>query len=272
MSQWKTASCRVCMRRVTWGCLPSPPNEPSPTSSPMRTPRSKSETACFTIKKNVKQPRPAGTRSSVHERGDDQVPRRLLALAVCLDVVARLEVLVDHLALQRAHRLERHRPSVVYRRLGRLVGRSSQRRGASLPIAAGVDDQSLAIVASTEGDPIRQVLDGVDGLAVRTDDRPQVLAREFRRNPVGVLTDPHLGIDVELVRDPVEQLLNASRRRTQSGFHRYLLLPERFFFFRGGGGGASRVRGRVAVCVDAAASPGSGFGRAPRRSPPSPPL
>ena len=76
---------------------------------------------------------------SVHERRHDEPSVGLLALAVRLDVVTALQVLVDDLALERAHRLERDRPPVVDRGLGGLVGGGPQRDGAALAVAGGVD-------------------------------------------------------------------------------------------------------------------------------------
>ena len=42
---------------------------------------------CFTVKKNVKRPGRPRAAALLHQRGHDQPPVRLLALAIGLDVV-----------------------------------------------------------------------------------------------------------------------------------------------------------------------------------------
>src|SRR3981081_3530919 len=187
-NQRNSDSWRTCIRSVTWGCLPSPPNDPSPISRPMITPRSKSERllidpscsgsiGCFTVKKNVKPPEagprphdrarheqghrmgppPApAPRVSVDERCHDEPPRGLLALAIGLDVVARLQVLVHDLALERAHRLEGHRAGVVPGPYRSLVGRRAERHRSALAVAGSVDNHALARVEALECDPVRE--------------------------------------------------------------------------------------------------------------------
>ena len=73
------------------------------------------------------------------EGRNDEPPGGLLALAVRLDVMAILEVLMDHLALERAHRLERNRAPSADGRLGSLICGGSQRRGAPVAVAGSVD-------------------------------------------------------------------------------------------------------------------------------------
>src|ERR1700760_162693 len=81
----------------------------------------------------------------INERGDDQAPRRLLALAVGLDVVPSLEVLVDDLPLERGHGLEGDRAPVVDGSLRRLVGRGAERHGSALAIAGSIHHDALAV-------------------------------------------------------------------------------------------------------------------------------
>lgn len=59
---------------------------------------------------------------SIDEGGHDKPARGLLALAVGLDVMARLEMLVNDLALECVHRLQRHCAAVADRGFGGLVG------------------------------------------------------------------------------------------------------------------------------------------------------
>src|SRR5438309_1995544 len=77
------------------------------------------------------QPRPPKPRAPdasllLHERRYDEAAVGLLALAVGLHVVTALQVLVDNLALERAHRLEGNGPALVDSRLCRLVRRGTQ--------------------------------------------------------------------------------------------------------------------------------------------------
>ena len=108
---------------------------------------------CFTVKKNVKRiGRRRATRGGARERlrqstsGATTSRRGLLALAVRLDVVARLQVLVHDLALERAHRLERDGTVVVNRGLGGLIGGGAQCDGPALAIAGGIDHDAFARV------------------------------------------------------------------------------------------------------------------------------
>src|SRR5436305_104216 len=79
----------------------------------------------------------------VHERRDDQTTIGLLALAVRLDVVAALQMLVDDLALERRHRLQRDRTAVVDGGLGSLVGSGPERDRAAFAVAGRVDHDAL---------------------------------------------------------------------------------------------------------------------------------
>ena len=132
---------------------------------------------CFTVKKNVKHPPSAagsassGVRQSVHERGDDEMPSGLLALAVGLDVVTILEVLVDHLALQRAHRFKRDGATIADGALGGLISGRPERLRPAFPVAGGIDDHRLAVAVATRGDPVGEMLNGIDRLAMVADEQ-----------------------------------------------------------------------------------------------------
>src|SRR3954466_15417621 len=92
--------------------------------------------------------RPAGERRSPEscvlrepvsaERRHDEVAVGLGALGVGLDVVAVLEVLVGHLALRRAQRIEGDRALGAHGVRGGLVGLALQRLLAALAIARGI--------------------------------------------------------------------------------------------------------------------------------------
>ena len=114
------------------------------------------------------------------QAGHDEVAIGLGALGVRLDVVAVLEVLVDDLALGRAHRVQRDRAAGAHGVGGGLVGLALQRLLAALAVAGGVDDHAHArgrrVVAGRGLE--REVLDGVDRLAVAADEQPEVVALE----------------------------------------------------------------------------------------------
>src|SRR6202012_3530145 len=117
-------------RNVTWGCLPSPPNEPSPTRRPTTNPWSNSVNSAirgvlarnlFHRQEKRETPRVDRDRRLIHERRDDQMPRRLLAFGISLDVKPSFEVLVHYLPLLRAHRVQGYRMLIADRGLGGLV-------------------------------------------------------------------------------------------------------------------------------------------------------
>ena len=132
---------------------------------------------------SVQRARPTcftGETRRQRRRGDDEVPVGLVALGVRLDVVAVLEVLVHDLALGRAHGVQRHRPAGAAARVGGLVGLAVQHLLAALAVARGVDGHPHGLVAAgvAVGDLEREVLDGVDRLAVAADEQAQVVALE----------------------------------------------------------------------------------------------
>ena len=90
---------------------------------------------------NVKPRSPAGALR--HERRDDEVAVRVLALAVRLDVVAVAQVLVDESALPRGHCVERDRAA---ERTASLAAFSAWRSSASAaaPVAGGVHAHAQA--------------------------------------------------------------------------------------------------------------------------------
>ena len=138
------------------------------------------------------------------------------------------------LALGRAHRVQRDRPAGAGGPRRGLVGLAVQHLLAPLAVARGVDRHPHRLVAArvAVGDLEREVLDGVDRLAVAPDEEPEILAVQRGADPVVVLD--HLEVvDVEPERrgDLPEQLLDAI------GSLGHLRLPERFFLRRGGAGG-----------------------------------
>jgi hypothetical protein len=133
-------------------------------------------------------------------------------LAVRLDVVPGLQVLVDDLALEGAHRLELDRATIVYRGLGSLVSSGFQRYCAPFAIAGRVDDDPQWRSAATKRYAVCEVLDRVDRLAVVPDQQPEVLADELRVDPVCLFPDIDRRLDSDAGRDPLEQFADALGR------------------------------------------------------------
>jgi hypothetical protein len=145
---------------------------------------------CFTVKKNVKHPAPAAAEGeSVDEGRHHKAPSRLLSLTVSLDVTASLEVLVNHLALHRAHRFERDGATVIDSGLGSLVGRGAQRDGATLAITSGVNHDRFALNVPLHREAIREVLDGVNRLTVMADQQSEVVTVVLGHQSVGTVVD-----------------------------------------------------------------------------------
>ena len=196
---------RACAA-VTWGCLPSPPKWPSPISRPTTMPSSRAsmhaslpraagqirgetrgQTPCFTGEKNVK-PTPAAVFHRADERetsssdaarrrgaGRARCPREYVSTSSrslrCSCTTLRSVALIASSATGRPERAAR---------VGGLVGLPVQHLLAPLAVARGVDRRRarprrapLAV-----GDLEREVLDGVDRLAVAADEQPEVVALE----------------------------------------------------------------------------------------------
>ncbi len=154
------------------------------------------------------------------QRRYDQPPLGLLTLAVCLDVVPALEVLVNYLALERAHRLERHRTTIVDRRLRSLIRRSPERDGAALAITSSVNHHTQGFSGAAECNPVGQVLDRVDRLAVMADQESEILADKLSRETFGVLAELDRRIDPDSVGNLLEHLPDASGSVRRLARHR----------------------------------------------------
>ena len=103
---------------------------------------------CFTGRTNVKRrDRAAALFALVDEGSDDEAAGWLLALAVGLDVVARLQVLVDDLALERAHRFQLDWTAFADRRLCGLICGGPKAHRAAFTVSGGINLNALAGVA-----------------------------------------------------------------------------------------------------------------------------
>src|SRR4051812_35520907 len=170
---------------------------------------------------------------------------RLVALAVGVHVTAIAQVLVDDPALAGGHRVQRDRSRVLHGLVGGQVGLALQRLLTPGTVALGIHHDAAAAGPAAEDDPLGQVLDRVDRLAVAADEQAEVLA--VHRADERLVLDRHLdvGIEVQRAGDLLEQV--AQRRLAllgRDGHQRRR--PARFFLRRGGGGGALPARGLAA--------------------------
>ena len=96
------------------------------------------------------------------------------------------------------------------RLLGGAVGAALERLAAALAVAGGVDDDPLALPQAAEGGLVAEQLQGVDRLAAFADQQAVVvLALDAWRDPVVVLLDLDVAVEVELIEDALDQLAHA---------------------------------------------------------------
>ena len=101
------------------------------------------------------------------------------------------------------------RALVVDRGLGGLVGGGPQRHGAALAIAGGVDHDALADHGALARNPVGDVLDGVDHLAVAADQQAEIIALEVGPDLFRVFLDVDAGLDAATDEDLLQQLFDA---------------------------------------------------------------
>src|SRR3954454_19351314 len=144
------------------------------------------------------------------QRRDDHAAAGLVALAVSLDAGALLQPFVDDAAFLRAHRVHLDDAVVGERLLGCSVRPSLERLPASLPVTGCVDDHPFALADPAEGRLVAEQLQRVDRLTAFADQEPVVvLALDRQEDPLVVLLDQDLAVEVELVEDALDQLLGA---------------------------------------------------------------
>ena len=169
--------------------------------------------------------------------------RRLLSLTVGLDIATILEVLVDHLAFQGVHRLQRDGPALLDRRLGATGQRPPEapRRGGRGSLAAststgrrGPGHRPWQSGRRGAGSHRLSPLGGRSGAPGPRRHTPRSVPEEPSRST----TDD---IDAGRVRDPLQQLTHARSRcfLGQNEVNPYRLRPDRFFFLRGDFGGGA---------------------------------
>ena len=118
---------------------------------------------------------------------------------------------MDDLALDGAHRLELDALARA-RAVGGAQGHRLERRGASRPIAGGVDDHGLPLAGLVAGDNgVREVLDRIDRLAVPADQDAEVVARADGGDGLLVLGHVDPAADADPVRDQRDHVADARR-------------------------------------------------------------
>src|SRR5258706_2012269 len=154
-----------------------------------------------------------GRGSLRDERGDDDATAGLVAFAVGLDAGAVFEVFVHDAPFLRAHRVHLDGDAAVQRLLSGSVGPSSKHLSATLPVAGSVEDDPLAVPHPAEGRLEAEQLQRVDRLPPFANQQPViVLAGDHRLDPVVVLANLNLTIEVKLVQDPLNKLPNPLSR------------------------------------------------------------
>jgi len=148
-----------------------------------------------------------------------------------------------------------------------LLGLPLERQPAAFAVAGRVDlnlgRRRLAVRRHLE----REMLHGVDRLAVASDEETHVVTVQDPPDPIRLLEDLHFGVQLQSVVDVLEQLAHSFSGRIGSPTHRRL--PDRFFFLRGDGGGGAD--GRLFGAGFEPAPPPAGTGRAGGVAAPSPP-
>jgi hypothetical protein len=90
--------------------------------------------------------------------------------------------------------------------LGRLVGRCPKRGCPPFPVPSGVNHDRNTVPVSAGRKPVREMLDGVDRLAMVTDEQAEIVADVFGTEPVLFLMNRHRGLDAGCLGDSLHQL------------------------------------------------------------------
>src|SRR5207344_1368091 len=133
------------------------------------------------------------------------------ALARGLDFRIVLERLVDDLALDRRHRLQRDGPVGRGRAFRGSTREVLERRRAPSPVAGSVDDYVVAIAVRPR-DRVREVLNRIDRLAVLADEERDVGTGAGDGDLVLVLARGHGDVRTDAGRDPLHDLPRLPRQ------------------------------------------------------------
>jgi len=118
-------------------------------------------------------------------------------------------MLVDDLALERAHRFQRNRAPIVNRGRGSLICRGSERDSPALAVAGGIYLNPLASLDALECGSVGEVLDCVDRLAVMANQQTQVVAEVLGTDALRILAHVDRRGDAHIFGDPLQEILDA---------------------------------------------------------------
>src|ERR1044072_879905 len=142
-----------------------------------------------------------------NQRRDDHATPRLVAFAVGLDAGALFGVFVHAPPFLGAHRVHLDRDVAVQRLLGGAVGACRQHLAPFLPVAGGVEHDPLAVPHAAEGRLEAEQLQRVDRLPALADQQPVVvLAPHDGLDPLVILTNLHLTVQIQLIENPLDKL------------------------------------------------------------------
>ena len=138
---------------------------------------------------------------------------RLVTFAVRLDASPVLEMLVDDAPLLGAHRIELDALAVTQRLLGGPISPGSQSFAATLPVAGRIDDNPLALAYPAKSSLVGKQLQSVDRLPAFADQQAVVVvAGNGSSDPVVLLLDLDLAIEIKLIENTLNNLPNPLRR------------------------------------------------------------
>ena len=160
---------------------------------------------------------------SVSGWADDDIPVRLVALALRLDAGRAFQVQVHDLPLRRAHRLEADGLARLQRLRGGAIGEIDETCFAPIAITGGVHRDPRCVAPARGCDRgADDVLDGVDRLAALADQDGDAGAAEAGCDRLVPLLDVDPAVGAQRAGDPLEELVDegsvAFCRPTAAGF------------------------------------------------------
>lgn len=117
---------------------------------------------------------------------------------------------MNHTPFLSAHRVHLDQAAVRERLLGGPVGPALERLAPPLAVAGRIDDHPFALAETAEGGLVAEELESVDRLPPFADQEAVILlALDREQDPVIVLVDDNLAVEVELVEDSLYEVLGA---------------------------------------------------------------
>ena len=132
---------------------------------------------------------------------DDQVALGLVALAVGLDVLPVTEVFVHDPPLRRGQWIEIDGLPAAHGLIRRIVRVGAERLGAALAVSVRIDHDPYRRRSLRKHDSLREMLHGVDRLAVAPDEQADVVAVQATGQHAIALQDLHLRVELEILND-----------------------------------------------------------------------